>query len=251
MKMGAAAPIINQVEMDAQENFTPAQIQRFKDDPAFYDLFTRTLDLDSNLKFALSLVEGSPQQRWAAQKCREYMMAMLGGDPALCAALIPEFPIGCRRLTPAPGYLEAVRDPKVEVVTVGISRFVRGGIELASGEVLEVDAVICATGFDRSFRPPFPIHGRKGNLQDVLRVEPPTSYMSVGIAGMPNYFSESLSRGLKRNGTGGRWGVSVVVRREVLLTAAPRVPRPARADCARRHLQAQRGHRVVHRARHP
>lgn len=211
MKMGAAAPVINQVEMDAHENFTPAQIQRFKDDPAFYDVFIRTLDLDSNVKFALSLVEGSPQQRWAAEKCREYMTAMLGGDPALCGALIPEFPIGCRRLTPAPGYLEAVRGPKVEVVTTGISRFVRGGIELVGGEVLEVDAVICATGFDRSFQPPFPIHGRKGNLQDVLRVEAPTSYMSVGIAGMPNYFSESLPRfEREKNGTGGG-GVLVVV----------------------------------------
>lgn len=203
MKMGAAAPVINQVEMDAQENFTSAQIQRFKDDPAFYDLFTRTLDLDSNLKFALSLVEGSPQQQWAAQKCREYMTAMLGGDPALCAALIPQFPIGCRRLTPAPGYLEAVRDPKVEVVTAGIRCFVRGGIELVSGEVLEVDTVICATGFDRSFSPPFPIYGRKGNLQDVLRVEPPTSYMSIGIAGMPNYFSESLPRLKERDSDSG------------------------------------------------
>ncbi|SPN96716.1 related to steroid monooxygenase [Cephalotrichum gorgonifer] len=188
MKMGAAAPVINQVEMGPDGEFTPAQIQRFRDDPTFYELFIRTLDLDSNLKFALSLVDGSPQQQWAAQKCREFMTAALGGDRALCEALIPAFPIGCRRLTPAPGYLEAMRDPKVSVVTEGIKRFVRGGIELATGEVLEVDAVICATGFGRSFRPPFPIVGRKGNLQDVWRVEAPASYMSVGIAGMPNYF---------------------------------------------------------------
>jgi hypothetical protein len=191
MKMGAAAPIIQQIEMDTQENFTPAQIERFKADPDFYNLFTRALDADSSLKFALSLVQGSPQQQWAAQKCKEFMTAMLGGDEALCRALIPEFPLGCRRLTPAPGYLEAMRDPKVEVVTDGIKRFTSGGIELVDGRVLEVDAVICATGFDQSFCPPFPVVGRKGNLQDIWKAETPTSYMSLGVAGMPNYFSES------------------------------------------------------------
>lgn len=201
MKMGAAAPVISQIEMDANEDFSPAQIQRFKDDPVFYELFQRTLDLDSNLKFALSLVDGSPQQRWAADKCREFMAAMLGGDPKLCKALIPDFSIGCRRLTPAPGYLEAMRDPRVEVVTEGIRRLVPKGIELVNGEVLEVDAVVCATGFDRSFRPPFPIVGRKGNLQDVWKVETPASYMSVGVAGMPNYFSKSPnSPGITRGG---------------------------------------------------
>lgn len=189
MKMGAAAPIINQIEMDTSENFTPTQIERFKTDPTFYDTFTKALDTDSNLKFALSLMRTSPQQEWAAQKCREYMTAMLGGDGRLCEVLIPKFPIGCRRLTPAPGYLEAMRDPKVEVVTEGIKRFTRKGIELENGEVLNVDAVICATGFDHSFVPPFPVVGRKGNLQDIWKKETPTSYMSLGIAGMPNYFS--------------------------------------------------------------
>jgi hypothetical protein len=190
MKLSQAAPIIEQVEMDEKDNFSAAQIEKFKTNPEFYEMFIKALDMDSNIKFALSLIEGSPQQQWAAQKCREFMTAMLGGDEWLCKALVPTFPIGCRRLTPAPGYLEALRSPKVDVVTEKIQRIVPQGIELETGQVIEVDAIICATGFESSFRPAFPIVGRKGNLQDIWTNEVPKSYLSIGIAGVPNYFSE-------------------------------------------------------------
>ena len=121
---------------------------------------------------------------------REFMTKMLGGDERLCKALIPNYAIGCRRLTPAPGYLESMKAPNVEVVTDKIKRFVAAGIELETGEVLEVDAIICATGFDTSFCPPFPVVGRTGNLQEIWTKDTPKSYMSLAVAGMPNYFSK-------------------------------------------------------------
>jgi cation diffusion facilitator CzcD-associated flavoprotein CzcO len=118
------------------------------------------------------------------------MTAMLRGDEKLCKALIPTFPLGCRRMTPAPGYLTALTKPNVDVVTRGIERLVPEGIELETGEVLEVDAIICATGFDLSFCPRFPLIGRKGNLQDIWTKETPKAYMSCAVAGVPNYFSK-------------------------------------------------------------
>jgi cation diffusion facilitator CzcD-associated flavoprotein CzcO len=117
------------------------------------------------------------------------MAAKLRGDAVLCQALIPSFPVGCRRLTPGPGFLEALSEPNVKVVTDGMRRFVPEGIELESGQVLKVDAIICATGFDLSFRPRFPIIGRDGNLQDIWASETPKAYMSCAVAGLPNYFT--------------------------------------------------------------
>ena len=73
-------------------------------------------------------------------------------------------------------------------------RFVPEGIELESRQVLKVDAIICATGFDLSFRPRFPIIGRDGNLQDIWASETPKAYMSCAGTGLPNYFSESGRR---------------------------------------------------------
>jgi len=192
MKMGALAPLINQIELDERENFSPAQIAKFKSDPTFYEEFSAALELDSNAKFAVALMKDSPQQKWASSRVREFMIAMLKGDETLCAQLIPDFPLGCRRMTPAPGYLESFHDPKVELRTTPIKRINKLGIELEGGETLQVDAIICATGFDSSFRPTFPLVGKKGNLQDIWAAETPKSYMSLAVDGLPNYFSTYL-----------------------------------------------------------
>ncbi|KAG4218662.1 hypothetical protein PC116_g32858, partial [Phytophthora cactorum] len=117
------------------------------------------------------------------------MTAALGGDERLCKVLIPKFPLGTRRITPAPGYLEALRTPNTEVITEGIAAVVPEGIQLESGEVVKLDAIICATGFDTSFVPRFPIVGRHGNVQDAMKTETPKGYMSCALAGVPNYFT--------------------------------------------------------------
>lgn len=95
-------------------------------------------------------------------------------------------------MTPAPGYLEALRSPKTEVITEGIASIVKEGIQLESGEVIKLDTIICATGFDTSFAPRFPLVGRQGNVQDKFREETPRSYMSCALPGVPNYFSKKL-----------------------------------------------------------
>jgi cation diffusion facilitator CzcD-associated flavoprotein CzcO len=118
------------------------------------------------------------------------MTYSLGGDERLCNALIPKFPVGCRRFTPGVGYLAALRAPNVRVVTEGISKVVPNGIQLESGEVIELDAIVCATGFDVSFCPRFPIIGKRGNLQDIWSTDLPKAYMSCAVPDMPNYFSK-------------------------------------------------------------
>jgi len=66
------------------------------------------------------------------------------------------------------------------------------GIKMADGDVLAVDAIICATGFDTSFRPTFPVIRLGGrNLRDVW-AEEPTSYFCIAAAGFPNYVSQYL-----------------------------------------------------------
>lgn len=60
---------------------------------------------------------------------------------------------------------------------------------MTDGSTLEADAIICATGFDTSFRPGFPVVAFGQDLRDAWKEEP-TAYMSVAAAGIPNYFSE-------------------------------------------------------------
>lgn len=119
-----------------------------------------------------------------------HMASVLHGNPELIRAAIPTtFPAGCRRLTPGPGYLEALSAPNVRVVTESIRRVVPEGIELHSGEIVPLDIIVCATGFDVSFSPRFPIIGKDGcNLQDMWTQNLPAAYMSCAVTAMPNYF---------------------------------------------------------------
>lgn len=122
----------------------------------------------------------------------KYMQGALKGNEKLIEKLVPDFPFGCRRITPSPAYLEAFHKSNVQVVTDGIKSIYEKGLITTEGEEIEVDAIVCATGFDVSFCPRFPIIGRKGNLQDIWTQELPSSYMSIAVPGMPNYFSKYL-----------------------------------------------------------
>ncbi|KAI0483227.1 hypothetical protein GGR56DRAFT_663768 [Xylariaceae sp. FL0804] len=190
MKMmgGPANEVLNQIELDEKENFSQATIKKFKNDPAFYKKFVKTIEKDISGAFPVVLND-SPVHAFAQSKVVEYMTACLGGDERLCKALIPDHPLGCRRMTPAPGYLQALRAPNTELITGGVAAVVPEGIQLESGEVIELDAIICATGFDTSFAPRFPLVGREGNMQDKMHQDIPKGYLSCALPGVPNYFT--------------------------------------------------------------
>jgi len=186
--MGDAGQILTEIEMDKDENFSQRQTEKFKADPEHYRTFVKAIEREVNGTFPMQLKDG-PVQASALQHVRQYMAAMLGGDETLCRALIPTFPLGCRRMTPAPQYLRSLTKPNVQVVTERMKRMVREGIELESGEIITLDAIVCATGFDVSFCPRFPLIGRSGNLQDTWGKQTPKAYMSCAVPGMPNYLT--------------------------------------------------------------
>lgn len=119
-----------------------------------------------------------------------FMGAILNQDERLMKMLIPDFPIGCRRITPGINYLKALTQVNVRVSNEEIQEICPEGIRLANGELIELDAIICATGFDVSFVPRFPMIGEYGNLQNIWKKELPAAYMSCMVPGMPNYFSK-------------------------------------------------------------
>lgn len=115
------------------------------------------------------------------------MKKVLKDDPRLVKRLVPDFPMGCRRLGPAEGFLEAMLEPNVTLVEGAIKEFTPKGILTDDGVEHEVDVIICATGFDVSFRPYFPIIGREGkSLSDKWEAEP-QAYFAMAAAGFPNF----------------------------------------------------------------
>lgn len=90
-----------------------------------------------------------------------------------------------RKLTK--GYLDALTKENVQFVTDDLECFTEKGIRTKTGEESELDAIICATGFDTSSVPPFPVYGKDGiNLQDMRRDNPGKTYLAVTVPNMPN-----------------------------------------------------------------
>jgi cation diffusion facilitator CzcD-associated flavoprotein CzcO len=119
------------------------------------------------------------------------MITKLGGNEELVKHMIPDFAVGCRRPTPGNGYLEALTKPNVRVVTQEIQSVVEDGIVLATGELTKIDVFVCATGFDISFSPRFPLVGRNGVSLAEQWKEKPEAYLSLACDNFPNYFSMS------------------------------------------------------------
>lgn len=120
------------------------------------------------------------------------MSTKLAGKPELRDTMVPKnFNVACRRPTPGNGYLEALAGDKTTVFTQTIERITeRGVVDSATGEEHEVDVIICATGFDTSFRPRFPITGLDPKLTLAEKwADFPRSYLGVGVDGFPNYFT--------------------------------------------------------------
>ncbi|KIW84398.1 hypothetical protein Z517_03648 [Fonsecaea pedrosoi CBS 271.37] len=188
MLKGASAEILQSALMDG-DKFRPEQIARFENDAEYYRAFIKATEEQVNARFA-TMVNNDGLADVLQKNLIAHMTKTLKNDPELIKAIIPTtFPAGCRRLTPGPGYLEALTEDNVRVVTQQIARVLPNGIELQSGEVIELDAIVCATGFDVSFCPRFPIIGRNGlNLQDMWTKSLPGAYMSCAVAEMPNYF---------------------------------------------------------------
>ena len=170
-----------------QYHYTEEEKQRFRNNPEELKQYRKKIQAGSNQAFSM-FVKNSAAQEEARQATADMMKSKLGGDEELASKLTPDYEVGCRRATPGPGYLEAFTRDNVSLVTESIDRVEETGIRTVDGKLHEFDAIICATGFDVSHRPPWPLIGRHGvSLSEAWKDEP-TSYMSLAASGFPNFF---------------------------------------------------------------
>ena len=116
------------------------------------------------------------------------MRTKLAKKPEILDAIIPTWLPGCRRLTPGPGYLEALVEDNVDFITDSIVKITPEGILTADGQERKVDAIVCATGFDTSYTPRFPMIGRNGITLSEQWASAPSAYMSLATPNFPNFF---------------------------------------------------------------
>ncbi|KAJ4177560.1 hypothetical protein NW755_013780 [Fusarium falciforme] len=171
--------------------FTDEQKKKFRDDPAYYLECRKKMENNINRAFPVMLKD-HPMQTVGRKKVAERMASMINNDPALMKKVMPDFAMGCRRLGLGEEFLHALNTPKVSLADSGIEVFTETGVKCKDGSTIDFDVVICATGFDVSFRPPFALIGREGRvLGDEWGAEP-EAYLALAASGYPNFLIGSL-----------------------------------------------------------
>jgi cation diffusion facilitator CzcD-associated flavoprotein CzcO len=157
-------------------------------DPKKYHEFRKMIETEGNAMHPFSL-KGSPMSAGARDAFTQLMITRLAKKPELGEFLIPNFAPGCRRLTPGEGFLEALTEDNVEFINTPIEAVTETGVVLRGGRAIELDVLVCATGFNAAGSPVFPVTGVDGRTMNDRWAKYPEAYMSVAVDGFPNYFT--------------------------------------------------------------
>jgi cation diffusion facilitator CzcD-associated flavoprotein CzcO len=110
-------------------------------------------------------------------------------DPALRAKLVPDYPIGAKRVLFNDDYYPTLSRPNVRLVTDGVERIEAGGVRTKGGERIEADVIIYATGFKATeFLAPMRVTGSAGRSLDDEWRSGAHAYLGVAVSGFPNLF---------------------------------------------------------------
>ena len=111
------------------------------------------------------------------------MRAKLAKKPEIADLIIPtNFAVGCRRPTPGAGYLEALCEDNVTVVSQSIQEITPKGIKTVDGVEHEFD-----------IKPAYPTIGRDSHSLSEDWAEIPSTYLSITVPHFPNYMSTFLT----------------------------------------------------------
>ncbi|KAI1613103.1 hypothetical protein EDD36DRAFT_488132 [Exophiala viscosa] len=160
----------------------------FRENPSIYQKYRHQIEGGMN-KSQLVTFRDTDIQKLFWKMSDDSMKEKLKKKPWIYESMRPDYPPGCRRLTPGPGYLEALVEDNVEFVGTGIRKVTETGLVDDNGDFHEVDAIIYATGFDYSFNSAAtPIIGRGGKTLEEVWTPHPEAYLSLCAPKMPNLF---------------------------------------------------------------
>ncbi|KAF4345630.1 hypothetical protein FBEOM_395 [Fusarium beomiforme] len=161
--------------------------KKFQSDDEFYLSYCKAIESELNVRFKF-LIKGSQDAIASREYSTQEMRRKLAAKPELLDKIIPtNFGVGCRRPTPGNGFLEALCLDKTTVLTQEIQEITPTGFIDGNGVAHDVDVVICATGFDTSFRPTFPVMVNGRNVQDDFNNDT-VGYLGLSAPEVPNYF---------------------------------------------------------------
>ena len=110
-------------------------------------------------------------------------------DPTLRARLLPDYPVGCKRLLFSNDWYPAISQPNVEVVTTDLGEVNPDGVRTADGALHAADVIVYGTGFRATeFLVPMTITGRDGRALHEEWADGAHAYLGMSVPGFPNFF---------------------------------------------------------------
>lgn len=110
-------------------------------------------------------------------------------DEELRRRLTPEHPFGCKRLVFATDYLQTLTQPHVEVVSSPARALRARSLVTADGRELDVDAVLCATGYAAAdYLGQVDVVGEGAATLRETWSDGAFAYLGMSVPGFPNFF---------------------------------------------------------------
>jgi cation diffusion facilitator CzcD-associated flavoprotein CzcO len=126
--------------------------------------------------------------RWAQKKFADGLRPLVS-DRLTETALVPDYPIGCKRILISNDWYPAITRPSVRTVTSPIEHIERDAVVTADGERHRADTIIFGTGFEATrFLGPMDVWGSGGRKLDDAWADGAEAHLGITVAGFPNLF---------------------------------------------------------------
>ncbi|KAE8384114.1 hypothetical protein BDV23DRAFT_177308 [Aspergillus alliaceus] len=139
---------------------------------AHLDHYIRDIELELQSVHGTTIID-TPEQAEAEEVFLKNLRRRLSRRPELLGSLVPPFPPACRRLTPGPGYLEALTEDNVNIISSNIVQVDANGIVTADRTHHPTDVIVI---------------GCEGVTLAGHWEKTPEAYISIMVDGFPNYF---------------------------------------------------------------
>jgi len=134
-------------------------------------------------------IKGNRLANWLLRMaCLNYLNSTVA-DVSLRQKLLPDYPIGAKRILVADGYYEALIRDNVELITDPIDTIDETGVLTRSGQHYPCDVIIFGTGFvTNPFLDGISVRGREGRALSDHWSEGARAYLGIATSEFPNLF---------------------------------------------------------------
>jgi cation diffusion facilitator CzcD-associated flavoprotein CzcO len=167
--------------------YSEGEKRRFTRHPLLARLYRWWIWLSFELRYPIFRRNGFLSKR--LEGLAERSMRAVVADPQLQEVLVPDYPIGGKRILISDDYYPTLNRDDVEVVTCGIDHLTGDAVVTRDGRTIPMDVVILATGFESTaFLAPMAIAGLDRRSLESEWKEGAQAHLGMSVAGFPNFF---------------------------------------------------------------